>query len=182
MTQNTFTTHQVALRCQVSINTVVNWIKDGSLAAHKTKGGHRRIRKEDFLTFLKENNMPISLRKIVLIIEDDPSIRMGLNDLLSNNNFDVETAENGFLGGMLIEKLRPDLVILDIIMPDLDGFWVCNFIKKHEYLKNTKIIILTGFPSPENLKKAKEYGANKILSKPTDNKMIIKSVNELLVP
>ncbi len=180
MNKTILTTYDVASICQVSINTVVNWIKDGSLRAHKTKGGHRRILKNDFDLFLKENNMPLSLKKKILIIEDDQSIRAGLEELFKSNGFEVATAENGFYGGMQLEKNRPSVVILDIIMPGLDGFWICECIRRHEYLHNTKIIILTGYPSIENIKRAKEAGANRVVAKPVDNTMILGLSNELL--
>lgn len=180
MNKTILTTYDVASICQVSINTVVNWIKDGSLQAHKTKGGHRRILKDDFERFLKENNMPLSLKKKILIVEDDKSIRTGLEELFLSQGYEVSSAENGFYGGMLLEKKRPSVVILDIVMPGLDGFWICECIRKHEYLHTTKIIILTGYPSIENIKRAKEAGANRVVAKPVDNEMILKLTNEIL--
>jgi excisionase family DNA binding protein len=180
MNKTIFTTHDVASICQVSINTVVNWIKNGSLKAYKTKGGHRRILKEDFDHFLVSNQMPLNLKNKILIIDDEKTICEGLQEFFIDNGFEAATAENGFYGGMLLEKMRPSVVILDIFMPGLDGFWICECIRNHEYLFNTKIIILTGYPSPENIKRAKEAGANRVVTKPVDNHMLLKTTQELL--
>ena len=81
---------------------------------------------------------------------------------------------------MLIEKNKPAVVVLDLIMPGLDGFWVCECIRKYEHLKHAKIIVLTGYPSKENIRKAKRAGANRVIAKPVDNEVILKEAAKLL--
>ncbi len=180
MNKKALTTHYIAEYCHVTINTVVNWIKDGSLKAFRTKGGHRRIYSSDFDEFLKKHDMPTSDEKRILIIDDDESIRNGLKELFEYTGYQVDTAEDGFIAGALVEQNRPAVIILDLIMPGLDGFSVCRHIKKQEHLQDIKIIVLTGYPSKENIQKVKRAGAEKVISKPADNEIILKEVQDLL--
>jgi len=180
MSKVVYTTHDVAKMCHVTMTTVVNWIEDGSLVAYKTKGGHRRVKKSDLTTFLKEHNMPLNLSQSVLVVDDDESIRIGLKKLLEKNGYKVNVAANGFEAGMLVEIMRPDLVVLDLVMAGFDGFWVCEKIKSHKALKSTKIIVLSGYPSKENWSNAKKAGANRCLAKPVENEVLLKEIESLL--
>lgn len=173
------TTYDVAQHCHVTMTTVVNWIQDGSLKAYRTKGGHRRIRREDFLSFAHEYEIPLSEKKRLLIVDDDTSIQTGLKKIFEEEGYEVDIAFDGFEAGVLLEKQHPSIVILDIIMPRLDGFFVCKYIKHHAHLKHTRIIVLTGYPSEENIKKAKEAGADVCFAKPVDGKILIEEVKKL---
>lgn len=180
MNKNVFTTYEVANLCNVTMSTVVNWIKDGSLAAYKTKGGHRRIKKEDLVEFANKHNMPIFFNKRMLIVDDDQAIQTGLQRIFEAEGYEVDVASNGFDAGMLLENRKPSIVILDLVMPGLDGFAVCTQIRKNKELKNTKIIVLTGYPSKENIAKAKKAGADKCLAKPIEKESIVAAVRNLL--
>ena len=174
------TTHEVAKICHVTMTTVVNWIEEGALTAYKTKGGHRRVKKDDLIRFLEEHNMPIALKTNILVVDDEESIRKGFKKLLEKEGYSVDSAGNGFEAGITIERNRPSLVIVDLVMPEFDGFWVCKHIRKLEGLKNMKIIAMTGFPSDANIKKAKQSGANICLAKPIDNKVLLKEIRRLI--
>ena len=180
MSKSVYTTHDVAKFCHVTMTTVVNWIEEGSLSAYKTKGGHRRVKRIDLMKFLKENDMPMSLSQNILVVDDDESIRFGLKKMLEKNGFKVNVAANGFEAGMLIEIMRPDLVILDLVMAGFDGFWVCEKIRNHKFLKSTKIIVLSGYPSKENWSNAKKAGANRCIAKPVKNEDLLKEINKVL--
>ncbi len=180
MNKKALTTHYIAEYCHVTINTVVNWIKDGSLKAFRTKGGHRRINRSDFDEFLSRHNMPALDGNRILIIDDDVSIRNGLEELFESTGYQVDTAEDGFMAGALVEQYRPAVIILDLIMPGLDGFSVCRHIKEQKHLKDIKIIVLTGYPSKENVQEVKRAGADIVISKPVDSEIILKEVQDLL--
>jgi len=180
MVKDVFTTYEIAQYCKVTITTVVNWIKDGSLKAYKTKGGHRRIKRNDFEVFLHKHNMPVSFQQKILIVDDDYSIQTGLRKLFEGEGYEVEVASNGFEAGILVKEFIPTVVILDLIMPEFDGFAVCKLIKKHKELKYIKIIVLTGFPSQENCENAKKAGADTFLAKPIENKLILETVKGLI--
>lgn len=178
--EQVLTTHKVARHCQVTMATVVNWVNDGSLKAFRTKGGHRRIERDDLIKFLKENDMPFRHKTRILVVDDDQAIRVGLKKIFESQGFEVDLASDGFGAGRLLVLKKPDVVILDLVMPGMDGFEVCKYIKKAEGLKHTKIIILTGYPSKENIAKAKRSGAHRCLAKPLDNDSIVKEVQKLL--
>lgn len=180
MVKPILTTYEAAKYSNVTMTTVVNWIKDGSLKAYKTKGGHRRIKTADLLDFLKKYDMPVFINQRILVVDDDVSIQTGLKKVFESHGYEVSIANNGFEAGVLIEMKRPALIVLDLVMPELDGFYVCEFIKKHDHLQDTKIIVLSGYPSQENIEKAKKSGADAFISKPAENRVIIEEARRLL--
>lgn len=180
MEKNVFSTYDIAKHCQVDITTVISWTKDGSLKAYKTKGGHRRIIKEHLVEFLNKYNMPISFSKKILIVDDDASIRMALKEFFESKGYIVDLADDGFKAGTIFEAKRPDVIIMDIVMPGANGIAACKHIREIEGKKKTKIIVLTGYPSKENLRKAKKAGANKCIAKPVKNEELFKEVEKLI--
>ncbi len=180
MKKQILTSYDVAKYCHVDIKTVANWTADGSLKAYRTKGGHRRIKKDDLEEFLNEHNMSVSLSKRILIVDDDASIRMGLEDFFELKGYAVDVAEDGFKAGTIFKTTRPEVVIMDFIMPGVDGIKACKHIREIEGSKCTKIIVLTGYPSKENFKNAKEAGADKCLAKPVQNEALLKEVEKLI--
>ena len=180
MFKKVLTTHEIAKHCHVTMATVTNWIKDGSLKGYKTKGGHRRVYREDLEEFLKKYQMPFSVKPRILIVDDDESIRLGLKKLFEREGFIVSLADNGLQAGVLLEMTRPGLVILDLIMPGLDGFYVCQQIKAHSHFKDIKVVVLTGYPSKENIQKAKDFGVDELIAKPVENEIILRKINDLM--
>ena len=176
MSKRVYTTFDIAKHCQVDITTVINWTEDGSLKSYKTKGGHRRIQKSDLYEFLNKHNMPNLLTKKILIVDDDESITSALKEFFEKNDFIVYTADDGFKAGIIFEAERPEIVILDLVMPYMNGFQVCEHIRNIEKNKRTRIIILTGYYSSENIKKAKMSGADKCLPKPAESKVILREI------
>ncbi len=180
MEKEVLTTYDISKCCHVHIATVTNWIKDDSLKAYKTKGGHRRVKKTDLLDFLQKYNMPINLKQKILIIDDDKAILEGLKEAFESNGYEVNIATNGLAGALLVEKHRPAVVILDLIMPLFDGFYFCELIKKQPYSKYIKIVVLTGYMSKENIEKAKRVGVAKIIAKPVSNVELVREVKKVL--
>ena len=128
------------------------------------------------------NEKPKIIRKKILVVDDDSQVRESVAKSLRRRgmNYDVATAENGFEAGTLVTQFKPDAIILDIMMPRLDGFNVLKKIKENPALKSIYIIILTGFGSDENVRKAYESGADKVLFKPIENKKLIEEINMLI--
>lgn len=188
-TKEILTTFEAADICHVSYNTIKNWIKRGLINAYRTAGGHLRIKAGDLEALCREHSIPMdnktraSLRK-VLIVDDEENIREGLKETLRHypEKFEIFTASDGFEAGQLVESEKPDLVILDLIMPGLDGFKVCQLIRDSDSLNHAKTIVLTGYPSDENCERAKKYGANICHSKPLDREALFSSIRELLDP
>lgn len=183
-----FTVSQACKYCKVSPKTIVNWIEAGYLKAYKTVGGHRRIKKEDLDAFLREHNMPIFEEAVqegpkrILVVDDDRIVLETIVQALEEDEYGYEliSASDGFEAGIQLSHFKPDLVILDIMMPDINGYEVCKKIKSNPETKDTKIIVLSGYLDEENFRKMKEYGADCCFSKPLPLDRLKKEVATIL--
>jgi excisionase family DNA binding protein len=175
--KSVYTTFETAKHCHVSPLSIINWVNAGRLPAFRTPGGHRRIRREDLIRFMRENGMPLpeelrdgSGRPKILVVDDEASIRDVVAEHLTNRPgaYEVLTAADGFEAGRLVATFRPDLVLLDLRMPGLDGFQVCRTIKADPETSSTVVIALTGFYSPETETRILECGAIRCFEKPVE--------------
>jgi len=160
--------------CRVSPKTIINWIEAGHIKAYKTVGGHRRINRADLEGFMRKQGIPIPKEepveqtKRILVVDDDPIIVESIVQALEEDERDYEviSASDGFEAGLQIEKFKPHLVILDIMMPDIKGYEVCRRIKSGNDTRGTKIIVLSAYLDEEKFNRMKEYGADVCFSKP----------------
>jgi excisionase family DNA binding protein len=175
--------------CGVSLKTITNWIEQGHIKAHKTVGGHRRILREDLYQFMKERKIPLpqnekedKVRRKILIVDDDRIIVETLVLALEEDEhgFDVISSRDGFEAGVQVSHFKPDLVILDIMMPDINGYEVCKRIKSNPESKDTKVIVLSAYLDDENFQKMKAFGADACFSKPLPLAELKKAIMELL--
>lgn len=173
--KSVFTTFEVAKLCHVSPLSIINWVNAGRLAAFRTPGGHRRIRRDDLIRFMRENGIPVpedlrsgSGRPRVLVVDDESSIRTVLSEHLASRDpsFEVTTAADGFEAGRQVSTFRPDVVLLDLRMPGMDGFQVCKTIKADPDTASTVVIAMTGYHSPETEARILECGAVRCFAKP----------------
>jgi len=187
------TVYEASQFCGVSAKTITNWIEAGHIKAFRTVGGHRRISLSDLNAFLKERNMPTieesSLekeppagRKRILIVDDDTIIVETLVLALEEEDRDYEiiSAADGFEAGIQISRIKPHLVILDIMMPDINGYEVCRRIKTDEETRETKVIVLSAYLEEESYRKMREYGADLCYSKPLPLEKLKAEVARLL--
>jgi putative two-component system response regulator len=123
--------------------------------------------------------MPVSQQRI-LIADDEQTIRFVLSQMLEREGLEVATASDGEAALALFEELRPDLVIVDIVMPRLSGFEVCRRIKADPENRLTPVIIVTSSSAAENRMKGLEAGADDFLAKPVDRLEMIARVRSLL--
>ena len=114
----------------------------------------------------------------VLIVDDEPQLLSYLTKLLKKYSdfVDVETANNGFDAGIKVNELKPNVILLDLMMPGLDGFDVCEKIKTSPLTSDIRIIAMTGFPSPANVEKILSLGADACLSKPLNRDELLKQI------
>ena len=145
--QRPLTTGEVSRHCKVSYITVSRWIKAGKLNAYRTQGGHYRIQRRDLIAFLRKNNFPIPRKllfdkKRILIVDDEPEMVQIIRDTLMSGveELRIANAYDGYGACLKINTFRPDLVILDIKMPDIDGFEVCRRIKINDETKMMKVL------------------------------------------
>jgi len=191
--QDILTVSQASEYCRVSPQTIVNWINSGKLEAYKTLGGHRRIFRAKLDEFLARHRMPAfglsspaekeaDVRKKILVVDDDQVIVETITAALEEDphGYEVISAADGFEAGIQIGHFKPDLLILDIMMPDIDGNEVCHRIKSTEETKQMKIIVLSGYLDEENYRKMREYGADLCFSKPLPLARLKEEVAKLL--
>jgi excisionase family DNA binding protein len=184
-----FTTFEAAKLCHVSPLSIINWVNAGRIPAFRTPGGHRRIRREDLARFMRENGIPLpeelrdgSGRSRVLVVDDELSIRDIFAESLSQraNPYDVMTAADGFEAGRLVATFRPDVVLLDLRMPGLDGFQVCRTIKGDSETASTVVIAMTGYHTHETESRIVECGAVRCLSKPIEPSAVAAVIDAVL--
>jgi len=187
MNDRLLTTSEVANYCQVTNDGVVKWIKARKLKAYSTPGGHYRIRKSDFKEFLGRYGMPLDPdffseeKKRILIVDDEPSILDVLSQALGDlATYQVSSARDGYEAGLKIGTFRPDLVILDVMMPQMDGIEVCKRIKANPDTETIKIVAITGHPEEGNLDRAYRCGADLCLIKPLQIDHLRREVSRLL--
>ena len=98
-------------------------------------------------------------KKKILVVEDDPMISSMYKTKFEAEGFEVLVAENGVIGLELAKKEKPDIIMLDVILPQLDGFSVLDQIKKDNAIKDTPVIMLTNLGTDEDKKKGEAMGA-----------------------
>lgn len=168
------TVYQASEYCCVSPKTIINWVEAGHIKAYKTVGGHRRINRNDLESFMQERGIPIPARflkqghKRILVVDDDPIIVETIVQALEEDPHDYEviSASDGFEAGLQVSHFEPDLLILDIMMPDIKGVEVCKKIKSNKKTKHTKIIVLSAYLDDEKFAEMKKHGADVCFSKP----------------
>jgi excisionase family DNA binding protein len=184
-----FTTFEAAKLCHVSPLSIINWVNAGRLPAFRTPGGHRRIRREDLARFMRENGIPLpeelrdgSGRPRVLVVDDEAAIRDVIAENLSHRTtpYEVVTAADGFEAGRLVATFRPDVVLLDLRMPGLDGFQVCRTIKGDSETASTVVIAMTGYHTPETEARIVECGAVRCMAKPIEPSAIAAVIDSVL--
>jgi excisionase family DNA binding protein len=171
-----FTTSEIAGYCAVTNDGVLKWIKSGKLRAFSTPGGHYRVSSEDFRAFLDKFDMPIDESffrgferpRSVLVVDDEPNIREIVRRLLNemDEEMHIEEACDGYEAGIKVGSLQPDLVIMDVMMPRVDGISLCRSIRENPKTASIKVLAITAFPEQDNVKKMYDAGADLCLIKP----------------
>ena len=171
-TKTVFTTGEAAKICKVSQQTIIRCFDNGSLKGFRVPGSRfRRIPREHLFSFMKDNGIPTdaleSSKRRVLIVDDD----QGLVDLLvdvfdKDGRFEIRSANNGFDAGMLVKEFRPDLVVLDVMLPDINGKEVCQRVRSDPTLESVKIICISGMVERNKVQELRDAGADDFLQKP----------------
>jgi len=187
--KNYFAIPQAAKLCSVNRSTMYRWVTSGKIKSYSTPGNHKRILIKDLKIWLEENQIPTKINELenkkrtkILIVDDDLGVQNYLIKILSGIFLDIEAVSDGFEAGMKIIQFKPDLILLDLFMPNMDGFEVCKIIKKNPLTRKIKILILTGHSTKENYNKSISLGADAFLSKPSSKKEIISCIEKLLKP
>ncbi len=167
-----FTTGEAAKICKVSQQTIIRCFDNGSLKGFRVPGSRfRRIPREQLYSFMKENGIPTdaleSGKRKVLIVDDDEELVELMVDVFSRDGrFDIKSANNGFGAGMLVKEFRPDLVVLDVMLPDINGKEVCQRVRSDPSMKTVKIICISGMVEQDKIEDLMAAGANEFMNKP----------------
>lgn len=172
--ESLLTSYQVGSLLQVNPSSVNKWVKDGRIPAFRTPGGHRRIRAADLVLFLQEHSMPVpkslnnAAKRRLLIVDDDPKQLSALKRLLKTykERLEARYATNGIDALVQVGSFKPQVVLLDVYMAELDGIEVCRRLKDNPQTEGMKIIMVTGQVTPEIEKSALEAGASECINKP----------------
>ncbi len=181
-----FTTGEVAQVCNVSQQTVIRCFDSGRLQGFRVPGSRfRRIPRDALLTFMKTNQIPLdhldSGRKRILVVDDDEAIVEMFTELLERDGrFEVKTAATGYDAGVLTEQFRPDVILLDFKLPDVNGNVVCRTIRANPNYEHMRIIVISGVADPDEISELMAAGADDFIKKPFDINAVIDRVAEMV--
>jgi len=181
-----FTTGEAAEICQVSQQTIIRCFDAGRLKGFRVPGSRfRRIPRDELLRFMRENDIPLdrleSGKKRILVVDDDEQIlELFLDVLERDGRFEVRTASSGYDAGMVSQEFRPDLMILDYMLPDVNGNVVCKTVRQNPVLEEMKIIIVSGVVKQDEISELLEAGADEFVKKPFNIEKLMARITELL--
>ena len=174
-----FTTGEAAKICKVSQQTIIRCFDSGQLKGFRVPGSKfRRIPRDLLYKFMKENGIPTdaleSGKRKALVVDDDPELVELIRDQLeSDGRFEVRTANNGFSAGMIVKEYHPDVVVLDVMLPDINGKEVCQLIRSDPSLADVRIICISGMVEQDKIKDLMASGANEFMQKPFDVEKLV---------
>jgi DNA-binding response OmpR family regulator len=120
------------------------------------------------------------MSKKILIVEDDPSFSRAINHIILKEGYDVITADNGLRGLRMAQGEKPDLLILDVMLPGLDGFEICNRLRRDPLTATLPIIMLSAKGQDADKTMGLKVGANEYLTKPVDRALLLDKITALL--
>jgi len=181
-----YTTGEAAAICNVSQQTIIRCFDSGRLQGFRVPGSRfRRIPRESLIKFMKDNNIPLknldSGKRKILIVDDDEEIVELMVDVLGRDGrFEVRTATSGYDAGLLTQQFRPDLIILDYMLPDVNGNIVCQTIRKNPEFEDTRIIIVSGMVDQDQIQGLLDAGAEDFIRKPFRIGQLVDKIVEVL--
>jgi excisionase family DNA binding protein len=181
-----FTTGEAAKICKVSQQTIIRCFDSGQLRGFRVPGSRfRRIPRDILYRFMKENGIPTdaleSGRRKALIVDDDEELVELIRDALdADGRFEVRVANNGFDAGMMVKEYHPDIIVLDVMLPDINGKEVCHRVRSDAALDDVKIICISGMVEQDKIDELKASGANEFVQKPFEVEHLIERVCQLL--
>lgn len=176
------TPNEVAELLMVSPVTVRQWAQKGLLKAETTPGGHRRFMRSEVERFAGRHGRVSELTAEkpvrILIVDDDVQFTGFLVELFSTypGKFVVETARDGFDAGIKVQTFQPCIILLDLMMPDLNGVDVCRLLKQNPATRNIRIIAITGYKTQENVDAIINAGAEACLAKPINSNLLMNAI------
>jgi excisionase family DNA binding protein len=174
-----FTTGEAAKICKVSQQTIIRCFDNGQLKGFRVPGSRfRRIPREALYKFMKDNGIPTdaleSGKRKVLLVDDDAELVELIGKVLDEDGrFEVRVAQNGFDAGMMVKEYHPDLIVLDVMLPDINGKEVCHRVRADPSLEDVRILCISGMVEEEKVQELRLAGADDFLHKPFDIEVLI---------
>jgi excisionase family DNA binding protein len=181
-----FTTGEAAKICKVSQQTIIRCFDNGQLKGFRVPGSRfRRIPREALYKFMKDNGIPTDAlesgkRKVLLVDDDLELVELMTKVLEDDGRFEVRIANNGFDAGMMVKEYRPDLIVLDVMLPDINGREVCHRVRGDLSLEDVRILCISGMVEDDKIQELKLAGADDFLHKPFDIEHLIDRMCSLL--
>jgi excisionase family DNA binding protein len=181
-----FTTGEAAKICKVSQQTIIRCFDSGQLKGFRVPGSRfRRIPRDQLYSFMRDNGIPTdaldSGKRKILVVDDDEQLTELIVDALERDGrFDIRSVNNGFGAGMLVKEYRPDLIILDVMLPDINGKEVCQRVRIDSSMDEVKIICISGMVEPDRIHELRQAGANDFMKKPFEIDALLERVCQLL--
>lgn len=181
-----FSTGEAAKVCRVSQQTIIRCFDSGRLKGFYVPGSRfRRIPRDELIKFMKENDIPLdnldSGKKKILVVDDDPEIvDLFVEVLERDGRFEVRTASTGYDAGILTQQVRPDLIVLDFMLPDINGKTVCETVRANEELEDTKIIAISGLIEEDKIQELYDAGVDLFMQKPFKISELVTRIGEML--
>jgi Response regulators consisting of a CheY-like receiver domain and a winged-helix DNA-binding domain len=181
-----FTTGEAAKICKVSQQTIIRCFDSGQLKGFRVPGSRfRRIPRDVLYKFMKDNQIPTdaleSGKRKALIVDDDVELVELMKDVLERDGrFEVRSANNGFDAGMMVREYQPDVLVLDFMLPDINGKEVCTRVRSDSSLDDVKILCISGMVEQEQIEELKKSGANDFLQKPFDLETLVDRICKLV--
>jgi len=181
-----YTTGEAAEICKLSQQTIIRCFDSGQLQGFRVPGSKfRRIPRNELVKFMKDNSIPLDgleddkIR--VMVVDDDPQIVELFVDVLETDpRFEVTTAQTGYDAGVITQQFRPDLLVLDYMLPDINGNVVCKTIRDNPELSHIKILIISGMVSQAEIDMLLEAGADDFIKKPFNIEQVVQRIIELV--
>ncbi len=181
-----FTTGEAAKICKVSQQTIIRCFDSGQLKGFRVPGSRfRRIPRDQLFSFMRDNGIPTdaleSGKRKVLVVDDDRELVELICDVLERDGrFETKSVNNGFDAGMMVKEYRPDLIVLDVMLPDINGKEVCVRVRSDDSLEDVKIICISGMVEEDKISELVAAGANDFLQKPFETDKLIERMCKLL--
>ena len=184
--KDVLTTGEVAKICNVAPRTVSKWFDSGALHGYRIPGSKdRRIPLNQLIRFMKQHGMPLNGLMTgctrILIVDDEQDIVEVLEKILEDEaKYEVEVAKGGFAAGVIAEKFRPHVILLDLHLSDIDGKEVARQVKNNPDLQLTKVIAMSGKMVEDEAKGIVAQGFDGFLKKPFHVKQVIEAIEDAM--
>ena len=185
--KSVYTTGEAAEICKLSQQTVIRCFDSGQLKGFRVPGSKfRRIPRAELMSFMKVNGIPMESLETdykirVLVVDDDPDIvELFVDALKEDGLFEVATATTGYDAGVMTQQFAPDIVVLDYMLPDVNGNVVCRTIRENPELAHIKVLVISGAVNPAEIDKLKAAGADDFIKKPFNIDLVTKRIKELV--